>query len=53
MDNPVYLETETVDHGSERVEGDFMRSITYTDIYSGWIEQAAIWNKSGARVLES
>lgn len=28
-----------------------MRSITYTDIYSGWTEQAAIWNKSADRVL--
>jgi hypothetical protein len=51
IDRPGYLEADTVDHGGETTEGDFMRSITYTDIYSGWTEQAAIWNKSGARVL--
>jgi hypothetical protein len=51
IDRPGYLEADTVDHGGESTEGDFMRSITYTDIYSGWTEQAAIWNKSGARVL--
>ena len=52
VDRPGYLEADTVDHGGESTAGDFMRSITYTDIFSGWIEQAAIWNKSGARVLE-
>lgn len=51
VDGPGYLEADTVDHGGETTAGDFMRSITYTDIYSGWIEQAAIWNKSGAQVL--
>lgn len=51
IDRPGYLEADTVDHGGETTEGAFMRSITYTDIYSGWTEQAAIWNKSGERVL--
>lgn len=51
IDRPGYLEADTVEHGGDSTEGDFMRSITYTDIYSGWMEQAAIWNKSGARVL--
>jgi hypothetical protein len=51
IDRPGYLEADTVDHGGDSTAGDFMRSITYTDIYSGWTEQAAIWNKSGARVL--
>lgn len=52
VDSPGYLEADTVDHGGESTAGDYMHSITYTDIYSGWIEQAAIWNKSGASVLE-
>lgn len=51
VDRPGYMEADTVDHGGESVAGDFMRSVTYTDIFSGWIEQAAIWNKSGAQVL--
>jgi hypothetical protein len=51
VDGPGYLEADTVDHGGETTAGNFMRSITYTDIYSGWIEQAAIWNKSGEQVL--
>ncbi len=51
IDRPGYLEADTVDHGGTTTAGDFMRSITYTDIYSGWTEQAAIWNKSAAAVL--
>jgi hypothetical protein len=51
IDRPGYLEADTVDHGGDSTAGDFMRSITYTDIYSGWTEQAAIWNKSATAVL--
>jgi len=51
VDTPGYLEADTVEHGGESAAGDFMRSITYTDIFSGWTEQAAIWNKSGHAVL--
>jgi hypothetical protein len=51
IDRPGYLEADTVDHGGDRTAGDFMRSITDTDIYSGWTEQAAIWNKSAPAVL--
>jgi hypothetical protein len=51
IDRPGYLEADTVDHGGDSTEGNFMRSITYTDIHSGWTEQAAIWNKSAERVL--
>lgn len=52
VDGAGWLEADTVEHGGESMEGDYMRSITYTDIYSGWTEQAAIWNKSGASVLQ-
>lgn len=48
---PGYLEADTVDHGGNTTAGSYMHSITYTDIYSGWVEQAAIWNKGAAGVL--
>jgi len=48
---PGYLEADTVDHGGDSTAGSYMHSITYTDIYSGWIEQAAIWNKGAAGVV--
>lgn len=52
VDRPGYLEADSVDHGGESMGGNFMRSVTFTDIYSGWTEQAAIWNRSAAQVLE-
>ena len=52
VSSPGYLEADTVDHGGESTAGNYMHSITFTDIYSGWIEQAAIWNKSGSAVLK-
>ncbi len=51
-DRPGFLEADTVDHGGDSTAGDFMRSVTFTDIYSGWVEQAAIWNKSASAVVE-
>jgi hypothetical protein len=31
--------------------GDFIWSLTYTDILSGWTEGGAVWNKGAAGVL--
>lgn len=45
------MEADTVEHGGDSPAGDFMRRITYTDIFSGWTEPAAIWNQSAAAVL--
>jgi hypothetical protein len=51
LSRPGYLEADTVDHGGESTAGSYMHSITYTDIYSGWTEQAAVWNKGATGVL--
>jgi hypothetical protein len=51
ISRPGYLEADTVDHGGNSTAGNYMHSITYTDIYSGWTEQAAVWNKGAAGVL--
>jgi hypothetical protein len=51
IDRPGYLEADTVDHGGTTTAGNHMHSITYTDIYSGWIEQAAVWNNGAAGVV--
>lgn len=51
VDRPGYLEADSVDHGGPSTAGNYMHSITYTDIYSGWIEQAAVWNKGSTGVL--
>jgi len=52
VDRPGYLEADTVAHCGNSLAGDFIWSITFTDIVSQWTENRAIWNKGAAGVLE-
>jgi len=40
-----------VAHCGESLAGDFIWSLTYTDILSGWTEGGAVWNRGAAGVL--
>jgi hypothetical protein len=48
---PGFLEADTVAHCGNSLEGDFIWSVTYTDIYSGWTVNRAVWNKGAEGVL--
>jgi len=48
---PGYLEADTVAHCGTSLLGSFVWSITLTDIFSGWTENAAVWNKGAHGVL--
>lgn len=48
---PGFVEADTVAHGGTSLVGNFVWSITLTDIYSGWTENAAVWNKGAHGVL--
>lgn len=48
---PGYLEADSVAHCGESLEGDFVWSVTYTDIYSGWTANRAVWNKGAAGIV--
>ena len=50
---PGYLEADTVAHCGTSLEGSFIWSVTYTDIYSGWTSLRAVWNKGAAGVVEA
>lgn len=50
---PGYLEADTVAHCGDTLEGDFVWSVTYTDIYSGWTANRAVWNKGAAGIVAS
>jgi hypothetical protein len=50
---PGYLEADTVAHCGESLEGDFIWSVTYTDIYSGWTSLRAVWNKAALGIVEA
>jgi hypothetical protein len=51
LSRPGYLEADTVAHCGSSLAGDFIWSVTYTDIYSGWTEGRAVWNKGAQGVL--
>ncbi len=45
------VEADTVAHCDDSTEGDYVNSLTFTELFSGWTENRAIWNKSGESVL--
>jgi len=48
---PGFLEADTVAHCGQSLAGNFIWSITYTDIMTGWTESRAVWNKGAEGVL--
>lgn len=48
---PGYLEADTVAHCGGSLAGDFIWSVVFTDICSGWTEGRAVWNKGAAGVV--
>jgi hypothetical protein len=51
LTRPGFLEADSVAHCGGSLAGDFIWSLTYTDIFSGWTEGGAVWNKGAAGVL--
>jgi hypothetical protein len=49
---PGYLEADTVAHCGNSLAGDFVWSITFTDILSTWTEIRATWNKGAEGVIK-
>lgn len=45
VNKPGVMEADTVAHCGNSLEGNFVWSLTLTDIFSGWTENRAIWNK--------
>jgi hypothetical protein len=50
---PGFLEADTVAHCGGSLEGDFIWSVTFTDIYSGWTANRAVWNKGAHGIVEA
>lgn len=49
---PGFMEADTVAHCGSSLVGDFIWSLTMTDIVTGWTECRATWNKGSQGVLE-
>ncbi len=45
VNKPGVMEADTVAHCGNSLEGDFVWSLTLTDIFSGWTENRAVWNR--------
>lgn len=50
---PGYMEVDSVAHCGQSLIGDFIWSLTYTDIFSGWTCNRAVWNKGYAGVIDA
>lgn len=46
-----FLEADSVAHCGESLAGNFIWSLTYTDLCSTWTEGRAVWNKGATGVL--
>jgi hypothetical protein len=51
IDQPGFLEADTVAHCGTSMAGSFIWSLTFTDIFSQWTENRAVWNKGATEVL--
>jgi hypothetical protein len=49
---PGFMEADTVAHGGNSLAGDFVWSLTLSDILTGWTECRATWNKGSSGVLD-
>jgi hypothetical protein len=50
---PGFIEADTVAHCGVSLAGEFINTITMTDIYSGWTENRAMWKKESQTVLDA
>jgi hypothetical protein len=49
---PGWVEADTVAHCGDTTAGDYVSSLTFTELFSGWTENRAVWNKSSHAILE-
>ena len=50
---PGFMEADTVAHCGDSLEGDFIWSLCFTDLASGWTELRAVWNRGSHGVREA
>jgi hypothetical protein len=51
VSKPGFFEADTVAHCGNSLSGNFVWSLTFTDIFSGWTENRAVWNKGSYGVF--
>ena len=53
VNQPGYTEIDLVSHSGDRADGEFIHTLTVTDIHTGWTESQAVMGKSQAFVVEA
>lgn len=52
VEQPGFVQADTVAHCGGSLDGDFVWSLTFTDVFSGWTENRAVWNKGQHGVFQ-
>ena len=52
LSQPGFMEADTVAHCGNSLAGDFIWSLTLTDIHTGWTDARATWNNGATGVIE-
>jgi len=52
ISQPGFMEADTVAHCGNSMAGDFVWSLTLTDIHTGWTECRATWNNGATGVIK-
>jgi hypothetical protein len=50
---PGFIEADTVAHCGNTLAGEFINTLTMTDLYSSWTENRAVWKKESATILRA
>ena len=48
---PGTVAVDTVAHCDDTTAGNYVNSLTFTELFSGWTENRAVWNKSSHAIL--
>jgi hypothetical protein len=51
VSEPGHFEADTVAHCGNSLYGDFINTLTLTDLATGWTENRALWGKTGSAVV--
>lgn len=52
LPSPGVVEVDPVAHCGNTTAGDYVNSFTFTELFSGWIDNRAVWNKGSHRIQE-
>lgn len=50
---PGHVQSDTVAHCGDRLEGGFANTLTVTDIHTTWTETRGVWGKGAVRIIEA